>query len=289
MPTMTQPHATDELPRPLIAIGVPCAGVLLIAFFMIRGFPYDELGQSIAKRIERSHGIQLTIGSVSPTLQLAGPALEATQLRATLPDRPPQPIDRALIRPAWSLSWLVGDPALHVELESPSGIADGTLRWNGAASWVGTLRNARPELPPISDWIPTGRLEGLLEATLDISMAEAGPEGRVEFKIRDGSLYLPGIPAAPLPFENLTGVVSIGGGAYAKLVSLRFEGPLASGTGSGKIGSADRLDQAPIGFEFEFTVKSELSRPLRAAGAKLQRSGEGVAKISGTVAKPKIR
>jgi len=174
-------------------------------------------------------------------------------------------------------------------LESPSGIADGTLRWNGVTSWVGTLRNTQPELPPISDWIPIGRLEGLLDATLDVSMAELGPEGSVEFEVRDGTIYLPGIPGTPLVFESLTGVVSIGGDAYAKLVSLRFEGPLASGTGSGKIGRAERLDQAPIGFEFEFTVKPELSRALRAGGVQAQPSGEVVAKISGTVAKPKIR
>jgi type II secretion system protein N len=288
MPTTAHHQAGEALPRPLIAIGVPCAGVLLVAFFLIRGFPYDKLGDLIANRIEQSHDIQLTILDIGPTLQFAGPALEATRLRAKFPDRPPQQIDRALIRPAWSLSWFVGEPVLHVELESASGSAEGTLRWNGVTSWAGTIRDARPELSPIAEWIPIGHLEGLLEATLDISMAELGPEGLIEFEVQDGSISLPGL-AAPLPFESLTGAVSLGGDAYAKLTSLRFEGPDASGSGSGKIGRAERLEQAPIGFEFTLDVKPTISRAVSAAGVKVNPGGDAIAKISGTVAKPKIR
>jgi hypothetical protein len=108
MPTTTHQQTGEALPRALIAIGVPCAGVLLVVFFMIRGFPYDKLGELIANRIAQSHDIQLTFVDIGPTLQFAGPALEATQLRAKFPDRPLQKIDRALIRPAWSLSWFVG-------------------------------------------------------------------------------------------------------------------------------------------------------------------------------------
>ena len=287
MPTSAHQQAGEALPRPLIVIGVPCAGVLLVLLFMIRGFPYDKLGELIANRIEQSHGIQLTFVDVSPTLQFAGPALEATRLRAKFPDQPLQQIDRALIRPAWSLSWFVGEPVLHVELESPSGSADGTLRWNGVTSWAGTIRDARPDLSPIVDWIPIGGFEGTLEATLDLSIAETGLEGLVEFEIRDGSTSMPGF-SAPLPFENLTAAVSLGGDAYVKLTSLSFEGPLASGSGSGKIGRAEPLEQAPIGFEFQIDIKRELARSVR-GGAKIKPDGSSLVRISGTVAEPKIR
>jgi len=288
MATATHHRAGGALPRPLIAIGVPCAGVLLIAFFLIRGFPYDKLGELIANRIEQSHGIHLAFGDLGPALQFAGPALECTQLQATFPDRSVQQIDRALVRPAWSLSWFTGEPALHVELESPSGRADGTLRWNGAASWVGTIRDARPELPPIADWIPIGAFEGALDATIDVSMGELGLEGLVEFEIREGSIAVPGF-SAPLPFESLTGAVSLGGDAYAKLTSLSFQGPAASGSGSGKIGSAERLEQAPIGFEFQIDIKPEIVRDVRGGGVRINSDGSALAKISGTVAKPKVR
>jgi len=288
MTTATQQRTGEALPRPLIAIGVPCAGVLLIALFLIRGFPYDKLGELIANRIEQSHGIHLTIGDVGPALQLAGLALEGTQLRVAFPDRSPQQIDRALVRPAWSMSWLTGEPTFHVELESPSGSVDGTLRWNGGASWIGTIRGARPELPPIADWIPIGGFEGALDATLDVSMGEAGLEGLVEFEIRDGSASIPGF-TGPLPFKSLTAAASLGGDAYVKLTSLSFEGPLVSCSGRGKVGHAEPLEQAPIGFEFQLDIKPELVRTVRGGDAKIKPDGSSLVKISGTVAEPKIR
>jgi type II secretion system protein N len=289
MATSSHQQAGEALPRPLIAIGVPCAGVLLVVLFMIRGFPYDELAQLIANRIEQNHGIQLAFVNVGPTLQLAGPALEATQLRAKFPNRPPQPIDRALIRPALSPSWFLGEPVFHVELESPSGSAEGTLRWNGVTSFAGSIRDVRPELPPIADWIPVGNLQGRLDATVEISMLEPGPEGAIEFEMRDGSIFLPGLPTAPLKFESLTGAVSLGGDAYAKLTSLDFKSPLVTGSGSGKIGYAEPLAEAPIGFEFDLILNPGPARAVKAAGIAVQPDGRAVAKVSGTVAKPKIR
>ncbi|MBW2715479.1 MAG: hypothetical protein JRD03_05350 [Deltaproteobacteria bacterium] len=91
-----------------------------------------------------------------------------------------------------------------------------------------------------------------------------------------------------MPFENLTGAASFGGDAYAKLTSLTFEGPLASGSGSGKIGLAETIEQAPIGFEFELNLKPEVTSSLKRR-VKINPGGDARAIISGTVAKPKIR
>ena len=62
-----------------------------------------------------------------------------------------------------------------------------------------------------------------------------------------------------------------------------------SGSGSGTIGRAERLEQAPIGFEFVLDIKPSISRAVTTAGVKVNPGGDAVAKISGTVAKPKIR
>jgi type II secretion system protein N len=288
MPTANRRQSGSALPRPLIVIGVPCAGALLVMIFLIRGFPYDQLGDLIVHRIEQSHGIQLSFGEVGPTLQFAGPALEATDLRARFPDRPQQQIDRALIRPAWSFSWFTGDPALHVELDSPDGNAAGTVEWNGSTTWVGTIRDARAEQPPFSDWVPVGRLEGLLSAEVDVTVGEAGPEGVVDFEIADGSIKLPKMRAS-IPFENLVANVGLGGGAYVKLNTLTFEGPTATGSGGGKISQAEELKQAPIGFVFKLNIKPELIASMRGPGLKLDSEGVGNVTISGTVGKPKIR
>ena len=286
---MTGHHRTGaELPRPLIAVGVPCVGVLLVAFFVARGFPYDELGVAVANRIERAHGIQLVVGELHPALQLAGPALEGTQVRATFPAKEPLQISRLLARSAWSLSWLAGEPALHVELESPVGNADGTLWWGEVTAWKGDIRDARPEQPPISDWIPTGRLEGLLEASLDIKMGELGPDGAIAFEIRDGSITLPEL-RVPLPFETLTGELTLGGDAYATVTALSFEGPIVSGSGTGKIGQAATLEQAPLAFEFQLNVKPALSGAVRAAGLQVDPEGATAVRVLGTVGRPIIR
>ena len=114
-------RAGGELPRPLLVIGVPCAGLLLTAFFLFRGFPYDQLADLIVRRFEQSQGTRLVIGEIAPVMQMAGPALEGTGLRATLPSGDLVQIDRALIRAAWSTSWLTGDPAVHLELDGPAG------------------------------------------------------------------------------------------------------------------------------------------------------------------------
>jgi hypothetical protein len=74
-----------------------------------------------------------------------------------------------------------------------------------------------------------------------------------------------------------------------KLTSLSFEGPLASGSGSGKIGRAEPLEQAPIGFEFQLDITPELVRSVRGGSAKIKPDGSSLVKISGTVAEPKIR
>jgi type II secretion system protein N len=284
----TRKREAGELPRPLLAIGVPCAGVLLIAFFLIRDFPYDLLGARVVRRIEHSQGAHLAIGELTPVMQLAGPALVATGVRATLSNGDLFQIDRALLRAAWSTSWLMGDPAVHLELEGPMGSAVGTLHWNGSTAWKGTASDVAVSLPPVADLIPVVRLGGALDATIDVEIGELGSEGLIDFAVRDGSLSLPNI-AVPLPFELFSGKLALGGDEFLTLESMKLEGAAVSGTGSGTIARAETFEQAPVSLEFELSIDAALSKKLRAAGIRVNRNGLTPVQVSGTVALPTTR
>jgi type II secretion system protein N len=284
----TRQRAAGELPRPLLAIGVPCAGVLLIAFFLIRGFPYDQLGARIVGKIEHSQGVRLTIGELVPVMRLAGPALEATGVRATLSNGEMLQIDRTLIRAAWSTSWLTGDPAVHVELESPVGAGVGTLEWNGSTAWNGTVSDVAVSVPPLAGLIPVVRLDGELDATVDVRVGELETEGLIQFQVRDGSLTLPNTTVA-LPFELLHGELELGGDGYVTLESVEFEGSVVSGTGSGAIAHAESFGQAPVSIELDLEIQPALTKKLRAAGIRVSRDGPTKIRLSGTVDQPTIR
>lgn len=284
----SQHAAGPTLPRSLLTVGVPIAGVLLIAFFMIKDFRYDLIGDRIASELEQSAGIRMSIGSLEPTLQLAGPALEGRDIRATLADGTALEIERALVRPAWSLSWLAGDPLLHVELDSQIGSAAGTTGWGSARSWNGSLWNVDLQSPLFRDLSARARLEGRLEAEVDLIRGESGLEGTIDLEILDAALNSPGLPL-PLPFEALRGKLALGGSDPISIESLEFEGPVVAGSGSGTIGKAPSLALAPLSLDLQLTVQPALSGAARSAGLRVDRNGEAKARVSGTIADPTIR
>ena len=222
------------LPRPLLTIGVPVAGVLLVTLFLIQGFRYDLLGERIAAAIEQSQGIRVSIGDLGPAFQLAGPALEGTNIRATLSEGLSLEIDRALVRPAWSLSWFSGNPAVHLELDSALGQASGTASWGSSPSWDGSLSNIDLQSELFAQLFPAGKLAGTLDADIDVLRNESGPEGHVDFQVREGSITSPKLPLA-LPFQLVDGELTLGGDDQLRIDSLEFDGPVVSGSGSGSI------------------------------------------------------
>jgi type II secretion system protein N len=286
--TEAQETAGGAIPRPLLKLGVPIAGLLLISFFVVRGFPYDQLASRIALEAERSRGIQLTIGNLGPVFRLAGPAVEGTVLRARLPGGEIFPIDRALIRPAWSVSWFSGSPAFYVEVDSPAGRATGTFEFGEFTSWVGSVQDIALEEAPLADLLPTNSFVGILDADVDLAFGERGPEGSVYLEIRDGSLSLPEFSIG-LPFDRLTSELTLGGNALVAIESFEFEGPAASGSGSGDVFRAERVEDARVNIKVELTVASELAGAVRSAGLRLDREGKTKARIAGTVANPTLR
>jgi uncharacterized protein YhdP len=109
------------LPRVPLIVGLPVAAIVLVGVFVFLGFPYGALGDRISTEIQIATGARIDFQDIGPSFQLAGPGLEATGIRATLVDGQAYQIERAMLRPAWSLAWFRGMPALYVEIESELG------------------------------------------------------------------------------------------------------------------------------------------------------------------------
>jgi type II secretion system protein N len=274
------------LPRSAKTLGIPLAAVLLIASFIYLGFPYDRLADYIAAELGRDMGVRLAIREIGPRLQLAGPGLEAAGVGARWNDGRELQLDRALLRPAWSLSWLTGSPAIHLELVGPAGEAEGTLTLNGAGAWDGELRQADLTALPISELWPGLEAKGPVDASVDLHLREGGPEGAISFEARDGLLTVAGMT---LPYERIQGELEFGGDAFASVKLLRLEGPDVTAEVTGALGKAQRFASAPLALTARLDVSPPIRTLFQAAGIRVSRDGTARIRISGTPAQPVVR
>ena len=276
------------LPRPLLVFGLPVAGVLLVAFFIYLGFPYHKLGDRIATEIQRSSGVRIDFEDIGASLQLVAPGIEATGVRATLSDGSSYRIERAMLRPAWSLAWFRGTPAVYAEVESELGGAAGTLLLGEAGGWSGELSQVavgRIPIPPLS---AVGNIDGRLDASIDLVLTEAGPEGSIEFAATEGSVGLAKFPM-DIPFETLSGELSFGGEAFISIERLELDGPMLTASLTGKVLQAASFAQAPMRLEAELTAEPNLRPAFKNAGVRVDREGNSKVRITGTVESPMVR
>jgi len=276
------------LPRPLLVFGLPVAGVLLVAFFIYLGFPYHKLGDRIATEIQRSSGVRIDFEDIGASLQLVAPGIEATGVRATLSDGSSYRIERAMLRPAWSLAWFRGTPAVYAEVESELGGAAGTLLLGEAGGWSGELSQVAVGRIPIPPLEAVGNIDGRLDATIDLVLAEAGPEGSIEFAATEGSVGLAKFPM-DIPFETLSGELSFGGEAFISIERLELDGPMLTASLTGKVLQAASFAQAPMRLEAELTAEPNLRPAFKNAGVRVDREGKSKVRITGTVESPMVR
>ena len=276
------------LPRPLLVFGLPIAGVLLVAFFIYLGFPYHKLGDRIATEIQRSSGVRIDFEDIGASLQLVAPGIEATGVRATLSDGSSYRIERAMLRPAWSLAWFRGTPAVYAEVESELGGAAGTLLLGEAGGWSGELSQVAVGRIPIPPLEAVGNIDGRLDATIDLVLAEAGPEGSIEFAATEGSVGLAKFPM-DIPFETLSGELSFGGEAFISIERLELDGPMLTASLTGKVLQAASFAQAPMRLEAELTAEPNLRPAISSAGVRVDREGKSKVRITGTVESPMVR
>ena len=164
----------------------------------------------------------------------------------------------------------------------------GTLEWNGSTAWNGTVWGVAISDPALADFVPVLRLDGTLDATVDVRIGEPENEGLIYFEVRDGSLALTPTMVS-LPFDLFSGELELGGDGSLILESANLEGSTVSGTASGKIARAEIFEQAPVSLEFNLDIKPAYSKQLRDAGIRVNRNGPTKIRVSGTVAKPTIR
>jgi len=281
--------ATDpSLPRSLRVVGIPIAGLLLFCFFLYLGFPFDPLGRRIASEVQRSNGVRIEFRQLDPRLYWLGPGIEASAVRATLPDGTVYAFERVGLRPAWSLAWLRGDPAVVLDLSSAFGDAKGTLVLGSLGGFDGDLASLAVGRLPLESLTDLALLDGLLDAKVDVRMNEEGPVGDATFTARDGSLAIARFPVE-IPFATLEGKLRFGGDAFVTVERFAFEGPMVNGTVTGSIQRAPRFAQAPVRLEADLEAKANVRGAMQGAGIRFDRGGMAKMRITGTVSNPNVR
>lgn len=100
------------MPRWLRITSYPIATLLLTLLFIYLGFPYDLLVARYLPQMESVSSMQMRVGEVGPHVSLLGPGVALHDVRASREGGDPLLLDRLFVRPAWSISWLTGIPAL---------------------------------------------------------------------------------------------------------------------------------------------------------------------------------
>jgi type II secretion system protein N len=274
--------------RPLRIAALGLGFLVLSAIFILRGFPYDLLGQRLAALLAGSSGTQLAFDSLEPRLTIAGPGFEAGGLRVTTATGTRVEIERARLRAAWSTSWLRLAPAVHLHLEAAMGDLDGVLTPGSEPGFDGQLEQVNlARLPTEAAW-PGLALTGTADADVEVVLGEAGPQGRVELHARQGSLSTPELPMA-IGFEELDGEFVFGDGKLVEVVSLETRGPVFSAQVTGSVGQAPTPAQAPLDLEVNFEVDRNMRPALTSAGLRTGPDGRGQLRIRGTPASPEVR
>ena len=273
------------MPQPLKGAGIALVGAALIAGFIVAGFPYDRLAEYIESEVQQATGVALAIGTLEPSLGFPGLGLQASDLSLRWPEGELLALDTARLRPAWSLSWLRGAPAIRAHLAGPLGEADGTLTLNGFGAWNGDFHDLDLAGLPIESVWPDAEIEGSAEVFVDLRMGDAGLEGRVTFEARDGVVVLPTLPMA-LPYDGLSGNIEFGGNALAAVKSITLVGPLLNAEVTGSVGHAPVLADAPLSLSVVVRSQPGVRPLLESAGLRVKPDGSARVIVSGTTSSP---
>jgi type II secretion system protein N len=269
----------------ILVIALGC--VLLTLVFIYRGFPYHRVSESLARSLSRSTGARVTVQALGPHLQLAGPGVEIIGVLITAPDGTKWSIERARLRPAWSLSWLRLEPAVHTRVEIPGGVAEGIFTLAEPLDWQGRLQEVDLAQLPVASLWPGAAFSGTLEGRVDLHSSPVGPDGIVRLEATDGTLSLPGLPAA-VPFDQLTAALKLGDSFLFRIQSLRIQSPLFSATVKGSIGRGPNIAASTVDLQIQLTAEPVVRPALKEADIRVSADGRATVRVGGTLAEPVI-
>jgi type II secretion system protein N len=282
-------EAGAPLPRGLLWVGIPVTGVVLVGFFFLLGFPYDLVRDALAAQLSAASGAQVSIQRLGPGLSPLGPQLVAEGVRVTLSDGTPLEVEHALLRPAWSLSWFSGTPALALDVVAPEGRLVGTLWIGSEPGFDGEVREVALARLPLQRFVPDLVLAGVANLDVDLRSGEDGPRGHLTLEARDGSVGIPGLPI-DLPYVTLDGHAELGGESRVRVDRLVMDGPMLSVEASGTLGPGPRPETSPLEASLHVEVREQSVRPLvRGLGVRLDAQGRADVTLAGTPARPVVR
>jgi hypothetical protein len=242
--------------------------------------------------ISRLGGDQnIRVGEIHPRLTIGGPGFSLREVVFSPNEMEPLVVEQFDIRPAWSTSWLRGEPALAITLVSPLVLADGVLTWGDARRVEGKIEIPDLALLPFpsdSSLSFTGAL--IAEGDLDIGIALDGEStGLIHFEAAAGSVSHTNIPM-PLDFDSLSGRIELTGQSELVLEEISIEGPIFSAQADGYIDTPQGDVPPMIDIDLDVQVKAPAFRALLSSlGLPFDEEGRSSFNLGGTIQNPVIR
>ena len=268
------------------------AGLALTAFFVFLGFPYDLLAERIGAAAGQQLDMRIRIGELGPHVGFFGPGLSAKEVLAASEGQPTIRVEELVLRPAWSLAWFQGMPAVYLDVTSDVGNGAGTLVVGERGGWTGDLEAVQVESLPL-ETLDALDLRGVLDAEVDLRGAGidagGGFVGQVAFRLREGSIQTQGLPMA-VPFESLHGRLLFGQDQNLVVVeNVQLAGPLIAGTIDGQVGQGASPGRAPLDIKLAFEVSDPSLEGMFASLGRRGADGRRHLEIRGTLNRPLVR
>jgi type II secretion system protein N len=273
-------------PRGVLTVALPLASLLLVVIFALILFPYGRFAHILTARIAQASGASVSLDALEGGISVGGPSLLATGLLLRWPDGQELLLERARMRPAWSFSWLRGEPAVYLDAKGPAGTLAGTV-WPGLGpAFAGRARDIQLSLLPLAHLADPLPVLGTVDAEIDLRSGPNGPAGEIRFEAREGALALPQLPLG-IPFEGAQGELERSESGAVTVRKFELSGPMLSAAAEGSIGPSRRPEDGVLDLEMDLTVADPgLRAMIQPYGVRFDPEGTARVRVSGTVASP---